>query len=192
MIIYKLARYKAFHGSPNKIDAFSIGFSGEGHDSNGPGIYFSSDESDASWYGDNLHEVELNFNKWVSVDGNVDWGEIEQLVLWESGLNSPEEFEDLDEDKFYDSNLSSWAEDASSAFYIFMEDMKNNSKGQLDAFLNIWINLYRYKVKDFLENMVKLGYDGAIVYNVNNTGVNHYIVYNENIISLLGKDNEIN
>lgn len=180
-----MSRYKAYHGSTQPIEAFSIGFSGEGNDGEGPGIYFTSDIDDARWYGDNVHEVSLNFNrKWLKGEGEIPWEEVKKMMLWELGIESEDELENITEDQFYESNLSNWAEDVESSFYLAYEDIKNASTDPLDAFLNVWINFYRYKPQEFLQNMVKLGYDGAILLNKNDSGINHYVVYNPDIITL--------
>jgi hypothetical protein len=57
-----------------------------------------------------------------------------------------------------------------------------------DAFLQIWIDFYRYETVDFVRNMVKLGYDGLVVDGYggySDDDKKHIIVYNPNIIEIL-------
>lgn len=183
MKIYKIARERAFHGSTVKIDAFTTDFAGQGHDAEGPGIYFTSDESGASWYGENIHEVELNFNKFLIKAGPIKWDEVKKILLWGLGVESEQEINEMTEEHFYDTELSNWDENPRMAFNKLLSSIKQSSTDPMDAFLNVWINVYRQREKEFLNNMVKLGYDGAILPNKNNTGVNHYVVYNPAIIS---------
>jgi len=59
-----------------------------------------------------------------------------------------------------------------------------------EVFLQIWIDFYRHREVEYVRNMVKLGYDGVFVPKEN--GINHFVVYNPDIIRIVDiEDREI-
>jgi len=189
MKIYRIAKsnIEAYHGTPSKFSKFDISFSGQGNDQEGPGIYFTTDPTEALTYtGEEGHvfHVRLNFNKIVPLEGKINQENIQQLLLWSMGLNSESDLENMDMDKFWESSLSNWGEDPYSAFQEALSGILKYSTSPHDAFQQVWIDHYRYTPVDYLKNMVKLGYDGVEVPK-DYKGTTHYIVYNPSIIEVL-------
>lgn len=190
MKIIKLSKsYIAYHGTKDiNLSTFDISFSGKGHDQEGPGIYFTSDENDARSY---MHgkdsqgkvlKVKLNLNKVVSLRGNVNREEVRNLILWSLGITNEEELDNVSEEKFYESNLSNYGEDIYSAFSNGFNSIIRYNKGAHDCFMTVWYEFYRNDPVEYLRGMVKLGYDGVIIPK---DGLYHYVVFNPNIIEIL-------
>ena len=190
MKIIKLAKsYIAYHGTKNaNLSTFDTSFSGKGHDQEGPGIYFSSDETDASGYTNHngikgkVLRVKLTLNKVVPLKGNINKTDVKNLMLWSLGINDENELYDLSEEKLYESNLSNYGEDAYSAFYSGFDSIIRFSKSPHDCFMSVWYEFYRDSPVEYLNGMVKLGYDGVIIPK---TGCYHYVVFNAKSIEIL-------
>ena len=177
-------RIVAYHGTSGDFEIFDTAFSGQGTDQEGPGIYFSSNPDDASAYADGqgakVFPVYLNFKKTVPLEGNVNQEEIKYLILKSLNLNSEDDLYNMDEDVFYNSLLSNWAENPTDAFYQLFSSIVSNAKSPHDAFQTAWYELYRDNPNDYLRLMTGLGYDGVIVPKQGDAI--HYIVFNSNII----------
>ena len=181
----KSEKVEAYHGTPASFSKFDIGKSGDGYDQEGPGLYFSNDKDDAAKYMEKgkLFHVYLNFNKTVPLEGEVNVEEIKKLILWTMDLENEEQLENVDMDKFYESSLSDYGEDSFSAFIEAVNNILEYTNGPHDAFQQIWIDYYRYNPTKYLNNMIKLGYDGVII--PKEEGRVHYVVFNTNIIEIL-------
>jgi hypothetical protein len=176
-------KYKAYHGTPSEIGSFDISYVGRGNDQEGPGIYFTSDRSDALGYanGDKGHliEVVLNLNKVVPLKGSVKVDEIKKLTLWSLGLEDESGLDDLSEEKYHESALSNFGEDVYSGYEEFINVVVRYTKSPHDAFQQVWYDLYRNDPVSYLRGMVRLGYDGVVIPKQIGS---HYIVYNTNVI----------
>jgi len=170
---------KWYHGSSHKIEKFSTDFVGEGTDQDGPGIYFSNNEEDASTYSKKeegsskfLYVVELNFKKLVPITGRVNTKELEQMIYWSKNNG----------DEQYETNWSNWDEDEEKAI---KEAIKSySSETPHEAFQSIAYDWYKDFPQDFCSSMRSLEYDGVIVKR-QFMNVKHAIVYNPKIIRII-------
>jgi hypothetical protein len=201
---YKSAQVvRVYHGTMTDNIEWSILGAGQGFSQEGPGIYFTNDINDAMSYAvlkpgkgtSTIFTVDLNLNKVVKINGKIPQKEIKQLLLWSIGINSEKDILKIEIEKFYESSMSNWGEKPYLAFTKSFNDIINYSKNPNDAFQQVWIDHYRYKSIEYLQNMIKLGYDGIIVPRTN--GVIHYIVFNPSVINtvskqIVGEDKHIN
>jgi hypothetical protein len=169
----------AYHGSPEKIGVFSTSFLGSGHDQEGPGIYFTTSIEDAGRYGGNVHRVILRPRKLVPLSGRINIEQIKKLILSSLNLSDERGLFEIDINDFYESGLSDWDEKPIEAFRKAVNSIGQYSKSPHDAFQNVWYSFFKNEPQKYLEQMVKLGYDGV---KVSKTGLDHYIVFNPNII----------
>lgn len=172
----------AYHGSPTKIARFTTEFLGEGHDQEGPGIYFTTSQSDAANYGGHIHKVLLKPRKLVPNKGRINRKQIEKLILHAAGVENFLDLRKIDKDRFYDSALSNFDENPLKAFQDAVNGVMTYSLSPHDAFQNVWITHYRYKPQAYLKKMVELGYDGV---KIKKDGLDHYIIFNPDIIEIL-------
>lgn len=169
----------AYHGSPQRINSFSTDFLGGGTDQEGPGIYFTTSIEDAGGYGSNIHTVILRPRKLVPLKGKVKINEIKKLILASANLTNEKQLASMDIDAYHDTPLSDWGESPTEAFRNAVNNIIEYSTSPHDTFQNIWISFYRYQPQKYLQQMVELGYDGV---KVPRTGLDHYIIFNPNII----------
>ena len=157
---------EAYHGSSHQILKFSTEFVGEGHDQEGPGIYFTSDMQDAATYGRYIHKVLLEIKSSVGLKRKAKRSEIKQMILW---------CEDMDD------KLMDWDENPKVAMETAIKSclLQDNEH---QSFLSVWYDFYRYRPVDYVQNMVKLGYDAVVVPRNTHTGVRHYIVLDPRVI----------
>jgi len=191
---YKIAQtIRAYHGTMTLNIEWNISGAGQGFSQEGPGIYFTNDIEDAMSYAvlkpgkgtSTIFTVDLNLNKVVKISGKIPQKEIKQLLLWSMGINSEKDILKIEIEEFYESSISNWGEKPYPAFIKAFNDIINYSKNPNDAFQQVWIDHYRYKPIDYLQNMVKLGYDGIIIPRTN--GVVHYIIFNPSVIKTISK-----
>lgn len=165
-----------YHGSAGRIDRFDYQFIGQGHDQEGPGFYFSSDEEDAAAYarkdgaGGVLHSVELELRKAVPASGRISKAEIKQLILSAPNL---------------DDTLTNWDENKDRAIKSVVASIMKFSKNPQDAFQTVWYDFYRNNPADYLREMVALGYDGAYIKKTNTIGCWHCVVFNPRAIRIV-------
>ena len=173
-----------YHGSPNKITNFSTEFVGgkEAHDQEGPGVYFTSSPDDAKIYGGFVHKVKLTPRKLVPLSGKINKSQIEKLILSSVGLNNVKELKNMDMNRFWESSLSNFGDSPDESFHAAVKSIMDYSNSPHDAFQNVWINHFRYRPKDYVSEMVRLGYDGV---RVPRTGLDHYIIFNPGIIKVV-------
>lgn len=188
-----------YHGSPAKIDKFSIEYAGQGHDEEGPGLYFSSDAEDALGYSKKINEkghfydVELNFKKLLPMKGKAKKREVLQMIEWAK-------HSDLER---FNTNLSNWGyedDDPTTYTKALNDAVKSCMEGHrldkntnvhfnspVEVFKNIWWEFYKNDPVEFCKNMVILGYDGFIVQKAF-TSVKHAIVWNDKIIKIVSEN----
>lgn len=156
-----------YHGSHQPIDQFQYTFlgSGKGYNQEGPGFYFTSDESDAKIYGHNLFHAKIHLNKPVPLKGKPKRREIEVMIK-----NAP----DLED------TLTNWDENPNLAFRKAVAAISDQPNPH-QAFQSVWYDFYRGHEQDYLKNMVGLlGYDGVVVPRAN--GIQHIIVFDPSLI----------
>lgn len=159
----------AYHGSKTDFESFDLNRVGKGIDQNGPGFYFTQDIDDAKGYGDRVYEYELNLRKTVPTKGKINIAEIQKLMKLSSNLNDV---------------LMNWGENKNVAFREALSAMID-AETPFHAFTNVWYDFYRDHPKQYVENMIKLGYDGVIIKGsegYGNISTTHIIVFNPNSI----------
>lgn len=167
-----------WHGSSNSFELFGYehlatgrgtGTSGKGYDQEGPGFYFTSDESDARHYfssGGQLLKAQLKLEKLVPLHGKPKKKEIEWLMR-----RSP----------VLDDALTDWDENPQRAFQDALKAVLNRPNPH-DAFQTVWYDIYRGDSVSYLQNISQL-YDGVTVPKADN--IRHAIVFSpKNIIIL--------
>lgn len=161
-----------YHGrtaDTDKFDLMHVGKEGA-KDQEGVGFYFTSDKKDAEGYAypsGVILTVKLTPRKLAS---NVDPAPIKDVKYLMA--NAPDK----------ETTLTNWDEDESRAFKLALKAMiGDNAK---ETFENIWFDFYRYHPKEFLKNLVHLGYDGH--YAAKNK--NHIIIYNPDVIDVVKKE----
>ena len=170
--------YYVYHGSNHLINKFSDEFVGaeEATDQEGPGIYFTTSKEDAEGYGNYVYSVKLNGNKFLDDKNSSEKANKNHLLKM---IKMSENWREKAQN--YDYNPDIGARAAVNGAVEYNETEK-------DAFLQIWIDFYRYETVDFVRNMVKLGYDGLVVDGYggySDDDKKHIIVYNPNIIEIL-------
>lgn len=162
-----------YHGSEHKITSFNSEFlDGDGNHMYGPGIYFTSNPGEAAGYADKngyVYEVNLNFRKELNTIGKVNVNVLKRLML-----NAPDE-----------EAWTNWAEDKNTAIREALRVTVESSDNMLEALLLIWGDWYRGQHISFTNELIKLGYDGTIYKNINNSGNNWAVVYNPASIQLV-------
>ena len=159
------AEYNAYHGSPNIFDVFNIDYAGKGDDTYGPGFYFIDKLHIASTYG-KVGEYTITINKPISLTKKMSIKNINKMICLyfnEKSIDNVINKLENEEDLFYDSTLSDYAPDPDTAIISFVNNVLLYNDSEYDAFLTIWSDLYRYNNKKFLQDIIKLGYDGVIL-----------------------------
>lgn len=138
----------------------------------GPGFYFTSSEQDAQRYVTDqgeLYKVELNLKKTVPLEGTIPALQIKKLIQMAPNLEE---------------TLMDWDENPEKAFRDAYSSILNYTKNPHDAFQQVWYDFYhRYGADvDYLQNMVKLGYDGVLIQKADS--VTHAVVFNPNSIKI--------
>lgn len=165
-----------FHGTSVNFDKFTDEFVGTGHDQEGPGIYFTSNEEDATGYSRKsdshgaLFIVNLNFNKAVPTNKKAKVSEIGQLIEWASN---------------YQEILGNWDENPKVAMKTAMSSILREASCH-ESFKSVWYEFYRHEPVEFVRNLVMLGYDGVIV-KKEFMNAYHAIVYNPKAINIVDK-----
>lgn len=159
----------AYHGTNATFDIFDLSKVGHGNDQNGPGFYFTLDPAEAKRYG-KVHEYELNINKWLSTKTPPNIVEIKKLVT-----SSPD----------FDMEIYNWDQSPEKGLKLYLSNMKNEDSN-FHAFTSTWYDFYRHSPKEFVENVVKLGYDAVMIKGSEGYGnigdTTHIIVYNPEVI----------
>ena len=162
----KIQKVIAYHGTDNEFEEFDYSYIGMGKDSYGPGFYFADSYYEASLYG-KVGKYELSFNKYFGKGNIVSKSDISKLIKWAPN---------------YKNTLTDFGENKREAFFTAI---KNYSDIDItESFLYIWKDFYlkNGNSKKFVENLVKLGYDGYIV---NEFDYTLYVMYNINNIKKL-------
>jgi hypothetical protein len=156
---------KWYHGTNSNIGNFSIENVGKGHDQEGPGVYFTTSRKDAASYGKNIISVKVSPKRLVPSRG-----EVESKIILHLMRRSPG----------YADYLSNWDEDEHRAEKMALESILGYNGEPQEVFKTIWAEFYRNAPKAYLEEMMKIGFDGHIVEKQNN--VKHLILYNPAVI----------
>lgn len=162
-----------YHGSPINLTgtnrpSYDFLGSGRGYDQEGPGFYFTSDESDARNYGKHILRAHLTLNRLVRLKGRILDGQIRKMLD-----NAP----DLAD------TLTNWDENPRVAYRNAMEAIKRYDSPH-QAFQTIWYDFYRGHEAQYLTNMVKLlGFDGVVI--PRGEGIEHAVVFDPSKIQII-------
>ena len=173
----------AYHGTPNQFDQFDLNLTGKGNDQEGPGIYFTSNKEQALGYGDRVIEAKLHLNNVVSMSGKINEDHIRKLVLQSLGLSDESELDEMEDDDFWESNLTNWGGSPYSAYENVVDSTLRYNHTPHEAFQAVWYECYRHNAGDYLRNMIELGYDGVVIPTAEAT---HYVVFSPNAIEVIG------
>jgi hypothetical protein len=143
--------YTMFHGTHHPESPFNYQYLGRGNQQNGPGWYFTSEETDAWSYAfpeGFILECALYFRKMITSTAKPRRLELMEMIhgapSWKEGL-----WADFGEDPVT-------AMRNCLRYYMAEEN-------QHEAFLALWGAHYMYDPQEYCRNMVKLGYDGVYV-----------------------------
>jgi hypothetical protein len=167
-----------YHGSKTKISSFVDDFVGgkNANDQEGPGIYFTTSESNAERYGEYVHKAILRPRK----------------LLYDKprGGNVPELLKLAKMAPEWEDSALNWNENPNNGIIKAVNDAFKYNNNEKDRFLQIWVDFYRNNPKEYVRNCVKLGYDGIVVDRESlfdgEYSIKHYIVYNTGIIEKVG------
>ena len=149
----------AYHGTNNKFEKFDYSYIGVGKDVYGPGFYFVNSYEFADKHG-SPGKYELTLDKYIKSGKKSSKSDLSKLIRWAPN---------------YKDFLSNFSENEQESLNMAIDSYLRYD--QIDAFLSIWQNIYekRGNSRNFVENLVKLGYDGYIV---EEDGYTLYIMYN--------------
>jgi hypothetical protein len=166
-----------YHGSETQITNFVTDFvGGEGAtDQEGPGIYFTTSINNAYRYGQYLHTAILKPRKLLtkSAKGGT-YAELLKLAKM-----APD----------WKETAQNWDMNPIKGIDIFVKNAIDYNDNQKDRFLQVWVDFYRNHPKKYVENCVKMGYDGIVVDTnslFEDEPIKHYIIYNPAIIEKVG------
>ena len=153
-----------YHGAQRERKGFTLDhLKFDTANQEGPGIYLSSDKSDAMGYAypsGFLHVIRVDKLNLATPDDPISKDKMIKLLKMAPDLEG---------------DLTNWDEDPKIAFRALLGAVMN-SDGLPDALQTVWNEAYRYEEKSFVENCVALGFDGLFVQRTSN--VVHIIVYN--------------
>jgi len=159
-----------YHGRTVTDETFDLNHTGKGNDQSGPGFYFTSDVNDARGYAfpkGIVLEVKLTPRKLVT--GKPKRSEIEKLIKMAPN---------------YKDTLTNFAENPPIALRQAIDGTIKYNPLAVDAFQQMWIDFYRHEPKQYLEGMIKLGYDGHEV-KTNVPEIRHMVIYNPAAIKII-------
>ena len=152
-----------YHGTPRNFDVFSLEFLGQGHDEEGPGIYLTTDKTDAERYATGptgrVLAVKARFRRLVSTQSPAKRSQIEQAVKRAPRL---------------DLHLADWDEDPAVALRTAVTMIASGAT-EHDAFQSVWADFYRHDEAAYLETMKALGFDGVEIDC--SEGVRHLVMF---------------
>lgn len=161
-----------YHGSDVLFDEFVIDNVGkeEANDADGTGIYFTTDKNDAMHYGKYVYTVKIKPRKIIS-----DKTRSVSRTLLSKLVKMRDEWE---------LNAQDWDENENIGLKLFLDSVfdEDNAKEML---LTVWHDYYRYSPIEYCKNTSKLGIDGIISTLKWTGGVEHYIIYNPDIIEIV-------
>lgn len=161
----------AYHGSNSTINAFVTDFVGgqNANDQEGPGIYFTTNKEEAMLYGSILYTVKLSPRKLLSSENKrgITRASIIKLIKMK---------EDWEMDAY------DWDEDLLTGLNNSLVDIFEHDNAK-DIITQVYIDYYRQRPKEYVNNATSLGYDGIIVST--DWGSKMIIIYNPTIIKIL-------
>lgn len=158
-----------YHGSKVKFnrDQFHHSFLVGGYDQRGPGLYTTTDEGEATTYGQYLHTIRLDISKFVKINERIN-----RIIIQKLSKESP----------FIEDVATDWDENTKIGINKAIEAAIKYSPNMHEALERVWYDIYRHDNEKFLEN-VQYYYDGTTAKpNKFNSSTTHYIVWNPRAI----------
>lgn len=160
-------KLELYHGSNNEIKKFDYKYVGKGNDQEGVGFYLTNSKDDAKRYGKYVYEVEVYYRKLVPTSGRKNLSDLRYLIV-----NAPESEE----------TVLNWDENPKVGYQKATQAIAQFTKNPHDMFMQVWYDFYRYSPKEYLKNMVKLGYDGVLINK--GMGLKHFIAFDPDKLKL--------
>lgn len=160
-----------YHGCKKPFEKFSYSFVGQGNDEEGVGFYLTNNETDARRYGDTILVVEAAIRKLVpTVTGSPPRKEILSLMKKSPDIKTA---------------LMDWDENPHKALAMASSSIFKHDDTPHKAFLSVWWDFYRNHPIVYLQNMVKMGYDGVLIQK--KEGVSHLVAFDPDKLKIIGK-----
>jgi len=186
-----------YHGMPSKLKGsfFDPKKTGEGHDVEGPGFYFTNERQEAAGYmrGEkgSVYDVYLKLEN--PIDGNTRMPSrktLETLIAKAHKSKSIDDMQnkfDADLDLFWESPLSNWSESPHAAVEAQINAILNYGSAH-DAFQTVWYDVFGANNEAYMKAMTEIGIDGVVLKSeTRHAGNDHYIVFSpEQIKSATG------
>lgn len=166
-----------YHGSDHEITSFTTEFVGaeKAIDQEGPGIYLTTDFEDATKYGKYVYKLKLAPGKFIS----------DKTPASKANKNILARLIKFKED--WQMNAQDWDENPNRGLMVAIESAIDYNDSLKDVFLQIWHDFFRYRPKDYVNAMVKLGFGGLLINNAYGQGDfegKHIILYDVSLISI--------
>jgi len=146
-------------------------------DQEGPGFYFSTSINTAFGYAGNDGIViiaDVDTTKFLTKKNKPKLSDIKKLILAAPDLED---------------TLTNFAEDYNKALKIAIQSYIEYYDSALDSYQTIWHDFYRYEPVKYLEQLIKLGYNGHFgeLFEKSNfvEESQHVVVYNNKVIKVL-------
>jgi hypothetical protein len=162
-----------YQGRSVNSDVFDYKFiDRKGLRQDGAGFYFTDDIKDASRYakGGIILKCEIHARKTLK-GKKVNPAHLVRMLNLAPNLKA---------------TLADWDEDPKVALTTAFDNYMAYSDNDIEAFQSVWADFYNGYDEEYLKNMVKLGYD-ATEPLTEWDGVNHLIVFNPKIITVIEK-----
>lgn len=173
--------YVAYHGTPTKITKFSDSFVGgkDAMDQHGPGIYFTTSYDEALVYaGDNgfVYKVNLTPKNFVSDERNKNLNYLINPITKLIKL-SPN----------WKRVARGYSDDVEEGLEDMLHKYIGMSSSEKEAFISVFMDIYKNDPVNYVKNMGKLGYDG--IYLKRKDSGAHIVVYKPSIIKIIEAEN---
>ena len=160
-----------YHGSARPRINWSMESAGreDATDQEGPGIYFTTDLSDARSYGEHISEVKLNLNKNRTVPLR---GKLNETWVRVTVKKAP----DLAD------TLTNWDENPRRAFEVAIQNLLEYNEGPHDLLQTIYSDFFKGHPQEFFKAIGR-SFDGVVLPRSN--GVLHAVIYNPAVIQTI-------
>lgn len=160
-----------YHGSKTPdIQEFKTGLVGREIDQEGYGIYFTENKEEARIHGRYIYTVKLFIRRLASMVKPPKRSQIVTLIKQSPNLKD---------------SLEEWAERPAEAMQMAVNACMQDGN-EHECFQNVMRDFYRDSPKQYLDNLKAMGYDGVQVPKFH--GVNHYIIFNEDCIEIVERE----
>jgi len=174
-------KIKAYHGSNHEITKFSDEFAGgpKSIDAEGPGIYLTNSRENAEMWGKYTYELILSPRKFIT----------NQKPSSKANRIDMKKFLDMKGDEDYANN---WSPDIETDKLMAINEAIKYNETEDEAWHSLRREQYNGVPQAFMRAMSKLGYDMMTLKKDFDFGdvdaTYHYIVYNPEIIEIVGAE----